>query len=275
MYLLWTLLAQMIDLVAPYSQLISTTLDFTQSQKTSEQIYFDELINFYTNSTILNRLHNQLEQLDRLIDKTNRIRTRYRRDKKMLKKLYDFYNNDFLSEKLLETLTTFEEKLQAAHVDLDSDRRLANSFITANNIVLGMPFIVNDVNEKLAPNLPDYVQKHHLKTIRKPFESKHQIPQPPSGSNAIPPFAILGQHVAGIGHFNLKNYQANPRKIPLIIKYNKNYFPSLPLLLVAKSLNHHNDEIEVQLGKGVRIDQWQVNTDSTLHTWLFFISRPH
>jgi len=264
-----SILAQMIDLLAPYSQVIGTSLGLAQAQKDPGLLYFDELTTFYTHSKSLNVLHEQLAQLDTLIDKVSRVRTRYTKDKKYIKKLDKFYNNSVLLSELPDTLTTLQDKLQAARVDLDSDLRLANSFKQADQVVLGMPFMFEG-EARLSPTLPNYVQKQAIKVIRAPFDKKGKIAQPPLGVNAMPPLPILGNSVSGIGHFNLEPLYFDARRLPLVVKYQEAYFPSLPLLLAAKSLGYNADNIEVRLTKGVSLGELQINTDAALSLRPFF-----
>jgi serine/threonine-protein kinase len=265
-----TILAQVIDLLEPYKEVIGMTLGFAKRQKDPGQVYIDELLKFYTNSKSLNVLHEQLAQLNALMEEVGKARAQYPRDRKRIKQLNDFFKHSVLMTTLSDTLTTFEEKLQAARIDLNSDQQLINSFKQAGNVVLGVPFILGKPNDILVPNLPDYIQKHQLKTIRTPFDSPRQVPQPPSGVNVMPPHLIFANSVSGLGYFNPDSSRFDSRRIPLIIKYKNAYFPSLSLLLAAKSLNAHNSKIEVQLGKGVRIEQLRVNTDAALHTRPFF-----
>ena len=266
-----SIIAQMIDLLAPHAQVIGITLDFTEAQSDPGQIYIDDILTFYNHSQSLKMLPEHLEELDALINEVSQIRTRYSRDKKIVKKLNDFYKKSFDFNKLFNMLTTLEDKLQAARIELDRDQQLANSFKQANNVVLGMPFLLGKSTDiSVVPNLPHYVQKHELKTIRDRFDNPHQTPQPPSGLNAIPPLKILGNSVSGIGHFNPSNLNKDSRRIPLVIKYKNSYFPSFPLLLAAKSLHLNNSQIEVRLGKGIRMRPLQINTDASLQVQPLF-----
>jgi CHASE2 domain-containing sensor protein len=265
-----SVLAQLVDLIGNYSEVIGSTLVFAKPQTDSGQVYIDELATFYADSDSLSVVYEQLEQLENLMEDIRKIRGRNSRDRKHIKQLDEFYQNSVLFNQLPNTLTTLEDKLQAARIDLDSDQQLANSFKRAQNVVLGMPFWLGKANDMAAPSLPDYVQKHRLRIIRAPFDSSRQIPQPPSGVNAIPPLLIFANNVSGIGYFNPDFGRFNSRKVPLVIKYKNSYFPSLSLLLAAKSLGGDKRGVEVQLGQGVRMGQWRVNTDTALYMRPFF-----
>ncbi|MDM8558598.1 serine/threonine-protein kinase [Candidatus Parabeggiatoa sp. HSG14] len=264
-----TTLAQMIDLLAPHSQVIGTTLGFSKTQNNPEQVYIDELMTFYAKSQPLNVMHKQLEQLNILIDKVNSIKVRYSKDRKSIEQLNEFYKNSLFTE-LPYILTTFKERLQTAHIELDNDQKLANSFKKAAHVVLGMPYELNKFNETFLPVLPNYVKKYNLTNVRMPFDNSQNTTQPSLGKNVIPPLAILGHSVSGIGYFNAEFTHFNSRRIPLVIKYKNSYFPSLSLLLAAKSQNFKNNQIEVRLGKGIHMGQLQIATDATLSIRPFF-----
>ncbi|RKZ36328.1 MAG: hypothetical protein DRQ41_14625, partial [Gammaproteobacteria bacterium] len=59
-----TVIAKMVDQLAPYSQAIGITLDFSKAQKVPGQIYIEDLMTFYAHSKPLNELYEQLEQLN-------------------------------------------------------------------------------------------------------------------------------------------------------------------------------------------------------------------
>ena len=265
-----SVLAQVVDLIGNQSEVIGSTLVFAKPKIDPGQVYIDELAAFYADSDSLSVVFEQLEQLESLMNELKKIRGRNSKDRKHIKQFDEFYKNSVLLNQLPNTLTTLEDKLQAARIDLDSDQQLANSFKRAQNVVLGMPFWLGKANDMAAPSLPNYIQKHRLRVIRAPFDSPRKIPQPPSGVNAIPPPLIFANSASGIGYFNPDFGHFDSRKVPLVIKYKNTYFPSLSLLLAAKSLGGDLSRLEVQLGKGVRMGQWRVNTDTALYMRPFF-----
>jgi serine/threonine-protein kinase len=265
-----TTLAQLIDLLSPQAPIIGTTLPFHRSQQDLGQVYFDEFFKFYNHSKLINLLPEQLEQLNHLVKKLSELHTR-QRNKQVIKDIEEFYKNSIFSSKLADTLTTFEDKLQAARLDLESDQRLATSFKTAGQVVLGMPFTIAPTNYKESIlNLPNYVTQHQLESIHEQFERYNLTSPPPTAIHAVPPLAIFSETAAGIGYFNDADQIINPRRTPLVIKYNQTYFPSLPLLLAAKSLHLDNNQIEISLGKGVRLKNLTIKTEPSLQIRPFF-----
>ncbi|NJO16714.1 MAG: CHASE2 domain-containing protein [Thioploca sp.] len=264
-----TTLAQLIDLLSPQAQVISTTLPFNHFQPELGLVYFNELVKFYTHSKLLNPLPKQLEQLNTFLKKLSELRTR-QSNKQFIKAIDEFYKNSIFPHELVDTLTTFEDKLQSVRIDLESDQRLATSFKTAGQVVLGIPFTLAQTNhEEPVPNLPNYITAYRLKNIRDQFDHYNLTPQPPTAIHATSPLAIFSENVTGLGYFNAEQL-TNPRRIPLVIKYNQAYFPSLPLLLAAKSLHLDNNQIEISLGKGIRLEKLTIKTEPSLQIQPFF-----
>ncbi len=244
--------ARVINLVSPHSQVIATTLDFSTEQKQTGQVYIDELMTFYQNSKPLNFINEQL------ISQLSKVRGKYNSDRRHIR------NIKTKIAQLPEALTSFEDRLQAASVDLNGDKRLANCFKQTKNLILSMELSLG----KSSVNLPDYVIKHAIKTVRTPFDRSSKVEQPPSISNYIAPLDIFANNVLSIGYLNPINN--NPRQFPLVLKYQDHYLPSLPLVLASNSLKGAYREIKVQLGKGVRLGKLQINTDANLFMRPFF-----
>jgi serine/threonine-protein kinase len=246
--------ARVINLVAPHSQVIATTLDFSTEQKQAGQVYIDELMTFYQNSKPLNLINEQL------ISQLSKIRGKYNSDRRRIK------NIKTNIAQLPEALTSLEDRLQAASIDLNGDKRLASCFKRTKNMVLSMEFSLG----KSSVNLPDYVIKHAIQTVRTPFDRSSKVQQPPSVSTYIAPLEILAKNVLSIGYLNPINN--NPRQFPLVLKYQDHYLPSLPLVLAANSLKGAYRDIKVELGKGVHLGKLQINTDANLFMRPFFYS---
>lgn len=242
--------ARVINLVAPHSQVIATTLDFSTLQKQAGQVYIDELMTFYQNSKPLNLINEQL------ISQLSKVRGKYNSDRRRIRNIK---NN---IAQLPEALTSLEDRLQAASIDLNGDKRLVSCFKRTKNMVLSMEVSLG----KSSVNLPDYVIKHAIKTVRTPFDRSFKVEQPPSISNYIAPLDIFANNVLSIGYLN--PIDNNPRQFPLVLKYKDHYLPSLPLVLAANRYKN----IEVQLGKGVHLDKLQINTDANLFMRPFFYS---
>ena len=119
--------------------------------------------------------------------------------------------------------------LREAEAALNTDRRLAESYTTAGSVLLPMLFTIDIPRGKPDRALPDFVMKN-------------AIPGADGELGALPasqvqiPLERLGRSVAGLGHLN-----ANPdvdggiRTEPLVLRYFEQHFPSLSLMIAARS----------------------------------------
>lgn len=149
---------------------------------------------------------------------------------------------------------------------LDTDKKLSVSIVNANNVLLPMYFDLGEPLGKEDQPLPEYVLKNNLTTV--------------TGSNRMAavtaidvqiPIPVLGNGAAGIGHVSVeKDRDGVVRTEPLVINYYNQMYPSLPLLLAAKSLNLDMKDISVNLGQGVRLGNLNVTTDEALRMHPFY-----
>jgi len=241
----WSDLAQIINLLSPNSKAIGIILPLSKFPQNIERSHIEQLITFYQQSLG----NSNIEQLGVLLKKVKKIKTRYTKDKKLIRQFYKVYRNSLLT--LPNNLIEFEHKLQASSIALNFEQQLIDSFKQANNVILGMPATLSEDNT-LLHNLPSYIYKHSLTNVREPFDNSYEFLQ----SGIEPPLAQFANNVAGIGYIGY----SDSHNVPLVIKYKDSYFPSLALLLAAKNL----DNIEVQLGKGIRLDHLRINTDNKL-----------
>lgn len=251
--------ARLVDLLAPYGQVMATTLDFSYPQTDPGQLYFKELMTSYHHSNTLHQLTTNLKQLEGLIQELYETRPRYSRSQSKINQLHQFYQDSKLAVALPELLTTLEEKINAAEVELDSDRKLAYYFKQTNKMILGVPF--QAVKKSVSTPLPKTMLLHQLNVTNDRFDHWRELPQPPHLTMAQWPLPLFVDSVAGMGALTLSE---DVRHFPLVVRHQDHYFPTLPLLLAAKSQNLSLDAIKVGLGKGIRVGSLRLNTDSQL-----------
>lgn len=280
----WRLVyAQWVDLVAPQSKVIGITLDFSQTQlkfkpepKTSLVIpapsYWLEEVT-------------ELKKLLEEIGNTNRGRVS---GKQSLKPILAFYRSARLFSNFPETLSLFTDNLQQATDWLNSDLQLANSFQRAGNIILGMPWrkegnyppllmvkagsepplAKGEINQS-SPPLPKQMLKYRLTPVNKPIIPYFNDSKIVKVQELIPPLALLSNSVLGLGYFTAQP-AGDARTLPLIVEFKQNYFPSLSLLLVAKNLSVNLSDLEVQIGRGLKLGNLALTTDRHLQVQPFF-----
>lgn len=157
--------------------------------------------------------------------------------------------------------------MQDAIQHLDNDKQLAASMLKANDVLLGMYFELGDPQGKPDNSLPDYILKNNLTNVAGGEDSA--LPIPSLGVQI--PIPAIGSTAAAVGHLNVTpDVDGGVRTEPLVIGYFDQYYPSLSLMLAAKSLNLEPKDIKVTLGQGVKLGNLNIATDPELRMHTFF-----
>ena len=154
-----------------------------------------------------------------------------------------------------------------AQIELNTDLKLARSIKSANNIVLGMPFVLGEPLGNADKALPDYVTKNALSNVLNTIDNAWPIPS----NAALPPIKLIGESASAIGHLNSSpDIDGAVRLEPLVIAYYDQLYPSMALLLAARYLNIPPKEIVVNLGEGIRLGKLNIATNDALQMNTFF-----
>lgn len=157
--------------------------------------------------------------------------------------------------------------LQEALQHLDNDERFAASIAKANNVLLGMYFELGEPQGRPDQALPDYVTKNSLVNV----VAGTAADLPPPSLMVDPPIASLGGNAVAIGHVNvIPDVDGSIRAEPLVLRYYDQYYPSLSLMLAAKSLNLEPKDIQVVLGSGIKLGGSNIDTDAALRMRSYF-----
>ena len=155
--------------------------------------------------------------------------------------------------------------LKEAEQQLNTDRKLAESYGKANSVLLPMFFTLGEPRGKPDKPLPEFVQKNAISAQG----SQDSPPLPTSGVQY--PIELLGKAAAGLGHLNSNpDIDGGVRTEPLVLQYFDQYYPSLSMMIAAKSLNLAPADIKVRLGEGVSIGKLKIGTDPALQMHTFF-----
>ena len=157
--------------------------------------------------------------------------------------------------------------LQEAEQTLNPDAKLADSYAKAGNILLPVLFDLGDPRGRPDKPLPEFITKNQL-----------TVPPGATGDSPLPAAAMnqmqiedIGRNAAGIGHLNSNvDVDGGIRAEPLVVRFFDQYYPSLSVMLAAKSLNLSVADIKVRLGEGVTIGNLKISTDSALQMNTFF-----
>ncbi len=267
----WRLVyAQWVDLVAPQSKVIGITLDFSQTQLKFEPEPKTSLVT-PAPSYWLEEV-TELKKLLEEIGNTNRGRVS---EKRSLKPILAFYRSARLFSNFPENLSLFTDNLQQTTDLLNNDLQLAKSFQRAGNIILGMRsnrWGPEFIPSSSRPTLPDQMLKYRLTQVNEQMVSYFNDSQIVKVQELIPPLALLSDSVSGLGYFTAPP-TGDARTLPLIVEFKQNYFPSLSLLLVAKELSVNLSDLEVQIGRGLKLGNLSLTTDSHLQVQPWFYER--
>lgn len=165
-----------------------------------------------------------------------------------------------------EALEAFSAVLREAESALNTDRHLADSIAKAGNVVLPMLFLDGEPQGRPDKPLPDFVRRMALKNVE--------------GTEPLPPLTLdvsagviepLGKVAAAVGHLNPSiDRDGGLRLHPLVMTHFDQIYPSLPLLIAARSLNLGVDDIRVKLGESVTVGRLNVATDPGLGMYSFY-----
>ena len=152
--------------------------------------------------------------------------------------------------------------------NLDNDQKLSESMARANNVLLGMFFELGGPQGNPDQQLPDYVQRDNLIDVKTSGDS---FASPLEAQRLLPPIPLLGSNALAIGHLNsFPDVDGAVRTEPLVVGYYDQYYPSLSLMLAAKSLNLEPGDIHVKLGEGVQLGIQKIATDPDLQMHTYF-----
>ena len=157
--------------------------------------------------------------------------------------------------------------MQEALLHLDNDQKLAESMGQIHNVLLGMYFELGEPQGNPDAPLPDYVLKNNLMNVQGGAEAAFPIPS----FGALVPIPLLGQQALALGHLNATpDVDGAIRTEPLVLSHYDQFYPSLSLMLAAKSLNLGAQDIQVTLGEGVRVGNLKIATDPALRMNTYF-----
>jgi serine/threonine-protein kinase len=181
-------------------------------------------------------------------------------------------NLSFAIEALELPLTELHQQVFDAVEALDVDQTLANSIAEAGNVVLPMFFYVGQPLGNPDTAMPAFISDSSaLFNIQDNVQAAQNGLFPLESVAFETPIDVIGSWASGVGHLNaLLDVDGGIRSEPLVLDYFGESYPSLSLLLAAKSLNLSVEDISVKLGEGVDLGALSIGTDDTLQMNTFF-----
>jgi serine/threonine-protein kinase len=168
-----------------------------------------------------------------------------------------------------EDASPFVTLLREAERELNTDRKLAQSFELAGNVLQPMLFTLGEPLGRPDRPLPEYVRRNALTR----FSGDGEPPLPARAVQA--PIGAIGRAAAALGHLNqLRDVDGAVRSEALAIGYHGELYPSLSLMIAARYLNLRPDDIAVTLGEGVALQRLRIGTDPDLLMHTYFYKAP-
>ena len=257
------------------AKVIGQTVFFVEPQLDPGLQFISELKAAFEGSSIAT-VPQEVQQLEQTIESAREL-VRNKRDangRAAIDQIAEFLQNSPLKLQVAEDLQAYLDYLASAETALNTDAKLAESMALAKNVVLAMPFVPGDPLGKPDIELPEYVQRNKL-------PASNLIDNPDTNPNGLrpifmvdtfPPIPIVGEVAANTGALvSVTDVDGAIRTEPLVVDYYGDFYPSMALLLAARSLNLSVDDIRVSFGDSVDLGRLHIKTDgeSMMHTFFY------
>ncbi len=194
------------------------------------------------------------EEFDRLIEEASALK-----NSDSLIEGIDFVGSSVLG---------IQDKIQQAKILLDGDKALGDVVAETGNVVLPTFMFLGETYGKPDFETPEYVKQFALTSTLKQNE------QYPETAYAMQfPTEKVSSFAAGMGHLNaILDVDGSARSEALVVDYYGELYPSMSLMLAAKSLNLDISEILVTGTPSVKVGKLNIVTDNSLKMHAFYYS---
>jgi len=269
--------AQLHDILAAGgAKVIGQTVFFSEPQLDPGLQFIRELKQAFEQSSIA-AVPAFVEELAITIEDSRKL-VKHKRDvngKAAVQKISDAFENSPLRSQVSEELTAYLEYINSAENMLDTDSALARSMKNAGNIVFNMPFVPGKAYGQPDALLPNYISRYKLPEANI-INNTNNTPNdqaPLTMIEAYQPIAILGKQANAIGALvSLPDVDGGIRTEPLVVDYYGEYYPSMALILAARSLNLDVNDIRINVGSSVQLGRLTIKTDAHSLMNTFFYS---
>src|SRR5467141_872193 len=154
--------------------------------------------------------------------------------------------------------------LKEAEQTLNTDRRLAESYVKAGNVLLPVFFRIDIPRGRPDRPLPEYFLKNAIPAkIGDDFGAL-------TTAEVQMPIELIGRSAAALGHLSARpDVDGGVRTEPLVLRYFDHHFASLSLMIAAKSLNLGPGDIKIQ-PDSVSLGRLRIGTDPQLKMYTYF-----
>jgi len=163
-------------------------------------------------------------------------------------------------------LAAFAPVLKEAEQKLNTDRRLGEAFANAGNVALPLLFSLGEPRGRPDRELPEFVRKNAVKV-----SAGDGLPPISTKDVEAPVLDELGKAAAVIGHLNATpDVDGAIRTEPLVLSHFDQTYPSLALMVAARSLNLTPADIQVKAGEQVKLGKLKIGVDEDTRMLTFF-----
>jgi len=163
-------------------------------------------------------------------------------------------------------LAAFAPVLKEAEQKLNTDRRLGEAFASAGNVALPLLFSLGEPRGRPDRELPEFVRKNAVKV-----SAGDGLPPISTKDVEAPVLDELGKAAAVIGHLNATpDVDGAIRTEPLVLSHFDQTYPSLALMVAARSLNLTPADIQVKAGEQVKLGKLKIGVDEDTRMLTFF-----
>src|SRR5438445_9667342 len=153
--------------------------------------------------------------------------------------------------------------LKEAEQTLNTDRRLAESYVKAGNVLLPVFFRIDLPRGRPDRPLPEYFLKNAVPAKIGDFGAL-------TTAEVQMPVELIGRSAAALGHLSARpDVDGGVRTEPLVLRHFDHHFPSLSLMIAAKSLNLGPGDIKIQ-PDSVSLGRLRIGTDPQLKMYTYF-----
>ena len=173
-------------------------------------------------------------------------------------RLNNFYLNRSHYARLMENLAAMGTAVQAydfifaARSNAEDDEALISATKDAGNVYFGIAFGLVTADSTQVQSLLDEASLEYLRATRWVVPSEPAPSEFFTGSQPLPTFIDLARHSRGLGFISIKSdVDGVFRRVPLLVKFQDGYYPSLPFRVACDYLGVSPGGIRITPGRAI------------------------
>ncbi len=179
--------------------------------------------------------------------------------------------NQQTSPRLNTDIKKLGKMLTQAEIDLNTDQKLADSLRESGNVVLAMHMGIGLTHGNPDTDLPDYVSRNRLTNVKNNPVTNPDNELPLPVVDILYPIELVGREADSIGALAAyPDTDGSIRSEPLVLAYYDEMYPSLSLQLALRSLNLSSEDITINLGDSIQLGNLSIKTSRNLQMNTFF-----